>query len=163
MITGRTNGMKRNADKFRKGIFQNENGLATVMGHEVAHAVAQHGNERMSQALLAQLGGMALSVALSQNSSQTNDLFMAAYGMGTQVGILLPYSRLQEFEADHLDLIFMAMAGYDPREALGFWQRMAAQGKGESPPEFLSTHPAHATRVDQIKGYLPEAMKYYRR
>jgi predicted Zn-dependent protease len=124
--------------------------------------VAQHGNERMSQGLLTQLGGMALSVALSQNPSQTNNLFMAAYGMGTQVGVLLPYSRLQESEADRLGLIFMAMAGYDPRQALGFWQRMAAQSKGQSPPEFLSTHPAHETRIERIEKYLPEAMKYYR-
>jgi predicted Zn-dependent protease len=144
-------------------VTQNENGLATVMGHEVAHAVAQHGNERMSQALLTQLGGVALSVALSQNPSQTNDLFLAAYGIGTQVGILLPYSRLHESEADRLGLIFMAMAGYDPRDAVAFWQRMAAQSKGGAPPEFLSTHPAHETRIDQIMQYLPEAMKYYRR
>ena len=143
-------------------VAQNENGLATVMGHEVAHAIAQHGNERMSQGLLTQLGGMALSVALSQNPSQTNNLFMTAYGVGTQVGILLPYSRLQESEADRLGLIFMAMAGYDPRQALGFWQRMAAQSKGGSPPEFLSTHPAHETRIERIEKYLPEAMKYYR-
>jgi len=133
-------------------VAQNENGLATVMGHEVAHAVAQHGNERMSQGLLTH----------SQNPSQTNNLFMAAYGMGTQIGVLLPYSRLQESEADQLGLIFMAMAGYDPRQALGFWQRMAAQSKGGSPPEFLSTHPAHDTRIERIEKYLPEAMKYYR-
>ena len=144
-------------------VAENENGLATVMGHEVAHAVAEHGNERMSQALLTQLGGAALSVALSENPSQTGNLFMAAYGIGTQVGILLPYSRLQESEADHLGLIFMAMAGYDPRYAIEFWQRMAAQNKGGKPPEFLSTHPAHETRIEQIKDNLPEAMKYYRR
>jgi predicted Zn-dependent protease len=143
-------------------VAKNENGLATVMGHEIAHAVARHGNERMSQALLTQLGGVALSVALSENPSQTNNLFMAAYGLGSQVGILLPYSRLQESEADHLGLIFMAMAGYDPREAVDFWQRMAAQSKGGAPPEFLSTHPAHETRIKQLKEYLPEAMKYYR-
>ena len=143
-------------------VAKNENGLATVMGHEIAHAVARHGNERMSQALLTQLGGVALGVALSENPSQTNNLFMAAYGIGAQVGILLPYSRLQESEADHLGLIFMAMAGYDPREAVDFWQRMAAQDKGGAPPEFLSTHPANETRINQIKQYLPEAMKYYR-
>jgi predicted Zn-dependent protease len=143
-------------------VAKNENGLATVMGHEIAHAVARHGNERMSQALLTQLGGVALSVALSENPSQANNLFLAAYGLGSQVGILLPYSRLQESEADHLGLIFMAMAGYDPREAVDFWQRMAAQSKGGAPPEFLSTHPAHETRIKQLKEYLPEAMKYYR-
>jgi predicted Zn-dependent protease len=144
-------------------ITQDETGLATVMGHEVAHAVAHHGNERMSQALLAQLGGTALSVALSQNPSQTNELFMAAYGMGAQVGVLLPYNRLQESEADHLGLVFMAIAGYDPRKALDFWQRMAAQEKGGAPPEYLSTHPAHETRIEQIKENLPEAMKYFRK
>lgn len=143
-------------------VAENENGLATVMGHEIAHAVAQHGNERMSHALLAQLGGAALSVALSENPSQTSNLFMAAYGIGTQVGILLPYSRLQESEADHLGLIFMAMAGYDPRKSIDFWKRMAAQNKGGKPPEFLSTHPAHETRIEQINKNLPEAMKYYR-
>jgi predicted Zn-dependent protease len=143
-------------------VAQDETGLATVMGHEVAHAVAQHGNERMSQGLLAQLGGMALGAALSQNPGDTQELFMMAYGVGTQVGVLLPYSRLQESEADRLGLIFMAMADYDPRKALPFWQRMAAQSKGGAPPEFLSTHPAHGTRLRQIEGYLPEAMKYYR-
>lgn len=132
------------------------------MGHEVAHAVAQHGNERMSQALLTQLGGTALSAALCQNPSQTSDFFLAAYGIATQVGFLLPYSRLQESEADHLGLIFMAMAGYDPQEALDFWRRMAVQDNGGSPPEFLSTHPANETRIKQIKEYLPEAMTYYR-
>lgn len=143
-------------------ITQTEAGLATVMGHEIAHAVAQHGNERMSQALLTQLGGTALSIALSQNPSQTNELFMAAYGLGTQVGVLLPYSRLQESEADRLGLVFMAMAGYDPRKAVDFWQRMEAKSQGGAPPEFLSTHPAHQTRIERIKQYLPEAMKYYR-
>jgi predicted Zn-dependent protease len=143
-------------------VTRDDNGLATVMGHEVAHAVARHGNERMSQGLLTQLGGAALSVALSQNPSQTNDLFMAAYGLGAQVGVLLPYSRLQESEADRLGLIFMALAGYDPREALDFWQRMANQSEDGSPPEFLSTHPAHDTRIQRIREYLPEAMRYYR-
>lgn len=144
-------------------VTRDEAGLATVMGHEVAHAVAQHGNERMSQGLLAQLGGLALGAALSQNPGYTQELFMTAYGVGTQVGVLLPYSRLQESEADRLGLIFMAMADYDPREALPFWQRMAAQSKGGAPPEFLSTHPAHGTRMEQIRNYLPEAMRYYRR
>lgn len=143
-------------------VAKDETGLATVMGHEVAHAVARHGNERMSQGLLTQLGGMALGAALSQNPSQTNQLFMAAYGLGTQVGVLLPYGRLQESEADRLGLIFMALAGYDPRRALDFWQRMADQSKGGAPPEFLSTHPAHGTRVERIQEALPEAMSFYR-
>jgi predicted Zn-dependent protease len=144
-------------------VTRDETGLAVVMGHEVAHAVAKHGNERMSQALLTQLGGVALSVALSQNPSVTNDLFLAAYGMGTQVGILLPYSRLQESEADRLGLIFMAMAGYDPRQADDFWERMAAKKQGEAPPEFLSTHPSDRRRIEDIRELIPEAMKYYRK
>jgi predicted Zn-dependent protease len=143
-------------------VAQNENGLATVMGHEVAHAVARHGNERMSQALVAQLGGMALGAALSENPSQTEQLFMAAYGIGAQVGVLLPYSRLQESEADRLGLIFMALAGFDPRQARDFWQRMAEQSEGGAPPEFLSTHPARDIRINRIQKYLPEALKYYR-
>ena len=116
----------------------------------------------MSQGLLTQMGGAALAVALSQNPSETDSLFMAAYGIGSQVGVLLPFSRLQESEADHLGLIFMAMAGYDPRGALDFWQRMDAQSKGGQPPEFLSTHPGHQTRMQRIRENLPEAMRYYR-
>ena len=142
-------------------ITKDEAGLATVMGHEIAHAVARHGNERMSQALLTQMGGMALAVALDQNPSQTSQLWMAVYGMGAQVGILLPYSRLHESEADHLGLIFMAMAGYDPNKAVEFWQRMSQTKTGQAPPEFLSTHPADETRIRKIRELIPEAMKYY--
>jgi predicted Zn-dependent protease len=139
---------------------QNETGLAVVLGHEVAHAIARHGNERMSQGLLAQMGGAALSVALSQNSATTQNLFMQAYGAGATVGLLLPYSRLHENEADRIGLTLMARAGYDPREAVPFWQRMNEQG-GRRPPEFLSTHPAPATRIANIKKYIPEALVYY--
>ena len=142
-------------------ITRDEAGLATVMGHEIAHAVARHGNERMSQALLTEMGGMALAVALDQHPSQTSQLWMAVYGMGAQVGILLPYSRLQETEADHLGLIFMAMAGYDPHKAVEFWQRMAQMKEGQAPPEFLSTHPSDETRIRKIREFIPEAMKYY--
>jgi predicted Zn-dependent protease len=138
-------------------------GLAIVMGHEIAHAIANHGNERMSQGLLTQLGGMALEKALEQKPTETRQLFMTAFGVGAQVGVLLPYSRLQESEADHLGLIFMAMAGYDPTQAVDFWQRMAAQNQGNAPPEFLSTHPADATRIQKIRALLPEVMKYYRK
>jgi len=141
-------------------VAENETGLAVVMGHEVAHMIADHGNERMSQALLTQMGGIALQTALSTQPAETQNLLMAAYGMGAQVGVLLPYSRLQESEADHLGLIFMAMAGYDPRAAVGFWQRMAEQG-GSSPPEFLSTHPSGSSRIAEIKKHLPEALSYY--
>ena len=144
-------------------ISQNEAGLAVVMGHEIAHAIAKHGAERMTQGLIVEMGGMALSTALSQRPEQTQELFMRSYGIGTQYGILLPYSRLHEKEADHLGLIFMAMAGYNPNEAVVFWQRMAAAKKGASPPELLSTHPADATRINKIKELIPAAMEYYRR
>ncbi len=140
---------------------QNEEGLAVVMGHEIAHAVAEHGNERMSQQLLQQLGGMALSVAMEDKPEMTRNLWLSVYGVGTTVGALLPYSRLHENEADKLGLIFMAMAGYDPNAAVPFWQRMASLG-GQKPPEFLSTHPSDETRIRKIREALPTAMKYYR-
>src|SRR5690606_32996234 len=133
-----------------KGIFpitQDEAGLAVVMGHEIAHAIAQHGNERMSQALVQEAGGMALSVALANQPAQTRALFNTAYGLGTTLGGTLPYSRKHESEADEMGLIFMAMAGYNPNEALGFWQRMARQ-KGQNIPEILSTHPSNNTRIN---------------
>ncbi|OGU58239.1 MAG: peptidase M48 [Ignavibacteria bacterium RIFOXYB2_FULL_35_12] len=140
---------------------QDESGLAVVMGHEIAHAIAEHGNERMSQILLTQLGGIALSEALSSQPLQTRDLWLGVYGLGAQVGVLLPYSRTHESEADKLGLIFMSMAGYDPNVAVDFWERMAAQKQGQAPPEFLSTHPSDRTRIEDIKKNLPEAMKYY--
>jgi len=142
---------------------QGEAGLAVVMGHEIAHAFAKHGAERMSQGLVVQMGGMALSVALKDKPEQTKNLFLQSYGIGTQVGVLLPYSRVHENEADHLGLVFMAMAGYNPEEAVRFWQRMAAQKTGAQPPEFLSTHPASETRIQNLKDLLPEAMEYYRK
>lgn len=141
-------------------VARDEAGLAVVMSHEIAHAVAQHGNERMSQGLLTELGGMALEKALEEKPQQTQQLFMTAFGVGAQVGILLPYSRLQESEADHLGVIFMAMAGYDPHAAINFWERMSNQG-GAAPPEFLSTHPSDERRIRQIRDLMPEAMKYY--
>lgn len=143
-------------------VTKGEAGLAVVMGHEIAHAIAEHGNERMSQGLLAQMGGVALSTALATQPAATQQLWMMAYGVGAQYGAILPYGRLQENEADHLGLIFMAMAGYDPNEAIAFWQRMAAQKNGKAPPEFLSTHPADATRIQNIRRLIPEAMKQYR-
>ena len=143
-------------------ITQTEAGLAVVLGHEIAHAVAKHGNERMSQALVTQLGGIALSEALKSKPSETRNIWLAAYGLGSQVGVLLPYSRLQESEADHLGLIFMAMAGYNPNEALDFWKRMESMQSGQAPPEFLSTHPSNQTRIEDIKKELPEAEKYYK-
>ena len=143
-------------------VTKDDNGLAVVLGHEIAHAVANHGGERMSQALLVEMGGITLDAALSQNQAKTNSLFLAAYGLGAQVGVLLPYSRVQESEADHLGLIFMAMAGYDPNGAVVFWERMMSSKQGASPPELLSDHPADARRIENIKELLPEAMTYYR-
>lgn len=143
-------------------VAQNETGLAVVMGHEIAHAVAEHGNERMSQQLLQQVGGTALAVAMKDKPQQTQALWLGVYGVGTQVGAILPYSRLHESEADRLGLIFMAMAGYDPNAAIDFWQRMAASKTGGAPPEILSTHPSDATRIAKLKSQLPEAMQYYK-
>ncbi len=143
-------------------ITQDETGLAVVMGHEIAHAIAQHGNERMSQGLLQQLGGVALSVALKDEPALTQNLFMAAYGVGTTVGVMLPFSRKHESEADRLGLIFMSMAGYNPNAAVDFWTRMSAMKGGAQPLEFLSTHPSDATRIADIKKHLPEALKYYK-
>jgi len=142
-------------------VTRTEEGLAVVMGHEIAHAFARHGSERMTQGLIVEMGGMALSKALESSPAQTQDLFMRSYGIGTQVGVLLPYSRKHESEADHLGLIFMAMAGYNPNEALTFWQRMAASKQGPAPLELLSTHPADATRIRDIENLMPEAMSYY--
>ncbi len=140
---------------------RDENGLAVVMGHEIAHAIADHGNERMSQGLIAQLGGVALSVALSEKPEETQQLWMTAFGAGAQLGVLLPFSRLHESEADHLGLIFMAMAGYNPNHAISFWRRMSEYKGGEAPAEFLSTHPSDGTRIADIEQLLPEAIKYF--
>ncbi len=142
-------------------VTQTETGLAVVMGHEIAHAVAEHCNERMSQQLLAQRGGVALDVALKDKPEQTRQMWQTAFGVGAQVGVLLPFSRTQESEADELGLTFMAMAGYNPQEAVTFWQRMSASQGGQAPPEFLSTHPSDATRIRQIQEHMPEALKYY--
>lgn len=141
-------------------VTQSEAGLAVVMGHEIAHAVAEHGNERMSQQLLTQLGGAALFVALRDKPEQTKNLWLATYGAGTTIGLLLPFSRSQESEADRLGLIFMTMAGYDPNESVAFWQRMAAKKGGGAPPEFLSTHPSDQTRINNLKRLIPEAQQY---
>lgn len=140
-----------------------EAGLAVVMGHEIAHAVAEHGNERMSQGLLAQAGGVALSTAMASKPAQTQQLWMAVYGAGAQYGAILPYGRKQESEADHLGLVFMTMAGYDPNAAVPFWERMAAQKGGAAPPEFLSTHPSDTTRINNIKKLIPEVIQKYRK
>src|SRR5689334_18433822 len=132
-------------------VTQNEAALAVVVGHEIAHALAKHGNERMSQASSQQLGGQALAVAVSNKSPAAQNVMLAAYGIGTQVGALLPFSRKQELEADKYGLIFSAMAGYNPQEAIPLWERMQAQGSGSRPPEFLSTHPSEGTRIERLK------------
>jgi predicted Zn-dependent protease len=136
-------------------------GLATVMGHEIAHAIAKHSNERYSQAMIAQGLGSIIGGAVTKSDAGMG-VFNQVFGIGAQAGVLLPNSRKQESEADRLGLTFMAMAGYNPSYAVDFWQRMAAQGNG-APPEFLSTHPSDATRIADIKKYLPEAQKYYTR
>jgi len=141
-------------------ITQNEAGLAIVVGHEIAHAVAQHGSERMSQALLQQLGGVALQVAIANKPAETQNLFMTAYGIGSTVGGTLPFSRKEETEADKFGLYFSAMAGYNPQEAIPFWERMAASG-GAKPPEFLSSHPSDETRIANIRSYMPQALRFY--
>jgi predicted Zn-dependent protease len=141
-------------------VTKDDAGLAVVLGHEIAHAIADHGNERMSQQLAVQLGGISLAVAMQQKPQQTQDIFNAAYGVGTQLG-QLAYSRQHELEADKLGLIFMSMAGYDPNRALSFWQEMASSG-GTKPPEILSTHPSDQRRIAQIKSFLPDALKYYK-
>jgi predicted Zn-dependent protease len=140
---------------------QDETGLAFVMGHEIGHAVARHGNERMSEGLIAQAGGLALNVALSQKSEQTRNIFLTAYGVGANYGVMLPYSRTHESEADKLGLVFMAIAGYNPAEASVFFERMS-KGSGPKPPELLSTHPSDETRIRDIKAFLPQALKYYK-
>ena len=149
---------------FYEGIMpvcQDENGIAVVMGHEIAHAVAQHGNERISQQLALQMGGIALSEALKTQKQETIDLAMLAFGVGAKVGVELPYSRTHETEADELGLYFMAMAGYDPQTAPSFWERMEAKSASR-PPEFLSTHPDPSNRIANLKRIMPKAMEYYK-
>lgn len=146
-------------------ITKNEAGLATVIAHEIAHVTARHGAERMSQGLLVQVGGAALSAALGGQSPVTRDVAMQAYGLGTKVGVMLPYSRTQEYEADRIGLLYMARAGFDPSEAIAFWQRFKAhnRGQGGRSPEFLSTHPLDAGRIAELQRYLPRAMAEYER
>ncbi len=143
-------------------ITQNEASLAVVIGHEVTHALAKHGKERMSQGLIQQFGGQALSIALANKPQQTQQLFGAAYGLGTQYGIMLPFSRNDEYEADKFGLVFTAMAGYDPHEAISFWHRMEQFSGNQKPPEFLSTHPSNENRIAQLQSVMDETVaKYY--
>ncbi len=144
-------------------VTKTEAGLAVVMGHEIAHAIARHGAERMSHDLIVQYGVAGIIAAVSAKNPEITNAVKKAFGLGTQIGIMLPFSRKHESEADHIGLILMAKAGYDPAEAVHFWQRMKKETEGKSPPEFLSTHPSHDTRITQIKKWLPEARKYYRK
>jgi predicted Zn-dependent protease len=145
-------------------VANNDAGLATVLGHEVAHVAAHHGAERISTGILAQLGAVGLGVALSNRNPIVVDAIMQAYGIGVTVGGILPFSRAQESEADRIGLIYMAKAGYDPSEAINFWNRMEKATRGKpQPPEFLATHPGYGTRVSNLEKWLPEAMQYYER
>ncbi|HWR93961.1 MAG TPA: M48 family metallopeptidase [Flavobacterium sp.] len=132
-------------------------GLATVMGHEVAHALANHGAQRMSAAQLQQVGAVGVAVATGNQSPEKQQLWQQFYGVGTQVGVMLPFSRSHESEADKIGLTLMAIAGYNPEKAIAFWERMATKSAGQAPPEFLSTHPSDATRIANIKKLIPEA------
>ncbi len=140
---------------------QDEAGLATVISHEVAHALARHAGERMSQSMLAQAGGIGLGAVVGGMGSLAGTAIMQGYSLGTQLGILLPYSRTQEYEADHIGVILMAKAGYDPAQALEFWRRMMAKEKEAKPPQFMATHPSDASRLRELEAFLPEAEKYY--
>ena len=132
-------------------------GMATVMGHEVAHALANHGQQRMSANQLQQIGGVALAAATSGKSAQTRDLWSQAYGIGSQVGGMLPFSRAHESEADKIGLTLMALAGYNPENAIAFWTRMSKASGGKNNDEFLSTHPSDVTRISNLKALIPEA------
>lgn len=140
---------------------QNDDGIAVVMSHEIAHVVARHGNERMSQQLLLTMGAIGLDVALSERPQETRDIFLTSYGIGSQLGFLA-YSRQHEYEADKLGMIFMAMAGYNPETSVAFWERMLARSGGAEPPQFLSTHPATSSRVRAAREFIPEAMKFFK-
>lgn len=142
-------------------VTKTETGLAVVLGHEIAHAIAGHGNERMSQELIRAVGGVGLQIALNEQSEETQMIWMSVYGVGTQLGAILPYSRLHESEADRMGLIFISMAGYNPHEAPIFWERMSKSSNGQKPPEILSTHPSDQTRINNLNNWMPEAMGYY--
>jgi predicted Zn-dependent protease len=147
------------------GIFpmaNNDAGLAAILGHEVVHALARHASERMSQEVLAQVGLTAAAVGLGASDAgpAVGEATMAALGLGTRVGVLLPYSRTHESEADSIGLLLSAAAGYDPQEAVRVWQRMQQQSQG-APPEFLSTHPSHETRITRLQEAMPEALKIF--
>jgi len=147
------------------GLFKyiaNDAELASVMGHEIGHALARHGAERMSSGMLAQTGGQVLqSVMVGQGNPQNTAMVMGAFGIGTQLGVMLPHSRTQEYEADHIGLVLMAKAGYNPNSALTFWTKFSKSG--QTPPEYLSSHPAPANRIATIKKLIPQVMPIYRK
>ncbi|SFN82517.1 Peptidase family M48 [Bizionia echini] len=136
-------------------IAENETAIAAIMGHEVAHALANHGQQRMSAAYIQQ--GIALAGNVLIEDNQTRDIFNQSYGIGSQVGVMLPFSRSHETEADKIGLILMAVAGYNPEEAANLWRRMDANSGGQAPPEFLSTHPANASRIENLTNLVPQA------
>lgn len=142
-------------------VCKDDAGVAAVMGHEVAHAVARHGGERMSGQIAIAAAGITLSEFMKSKPRETQAIAMTAFGLGSTVGVVLPHSRAQESEADRIGLIYMAKAGYDPNAAVAFWQRFAASKQGASVPEFLSTHPVDETRIANLKRWMPEAMPYY--
>lgn len=144
-------------------VCQDEEGIAVVMGHEVAHALVRHGAERMSQGLGAELLGTTLAIAVANKTPEAQRSIMDVYGLTANVGVLLPFSRTHESEADRVGLILMAKAGYNPQTAVSFWKRMAGESGGKKPPEFLSTHPSDETRINKIQAWLPEAYKYYQK
>lgn len=147
---------------FYSGIFeytQDDNGIATVMGHEIAHAIARHGNERVSEALILQLGAVSLAEAMKTKPQQTRQIANQAFGLVSNFGVALPFNRARESEADRIGLTLMAKAGYDPRGAIPFWERFSKAGKDV--PEFLSTHPSGETRIAEIERFLPEALAHY--
>lgn len=142
---------------------ETEDELAVVVGHEIAHVVARHGVSRMSTNLAIALGGVALGVANSNASAESQALVLAAYGVTTNLAVALPYSRSNETEADHIGLIYAARAGYDPRVAIQFWQKMERESGGSSVPEWISTHPASHTRIEQMRALMPRAMQEYQK
>jgi predicted Zn-dependent protease len=147
------------------GIFpiaRDDAGLAAVIGHEVAHALARHGAERVSQSTLLQAGAVAVSVAAGSASPGTQQAIMAAYGLGSQYGVALPFGRSQESEADHIGVILMAQAGYNPEAAIGLWERMEKASEGKTPPEWLSTHPSPSTRITDLRAWMPQALTYFK-
>jgi predicted Zn-dependent protease len=143
-------------------VTQNEAGLATVLGHEMAHATSRHGAQRVLQQNLAQTAMSGIAVSLSNMDYDQQRAIMGALGAGAQYGVLMPFGRKHESEADEVGLIYMARAGYDPQESIRFWQRMEQTGRGQ-PPEFLSTHPSHGTRIAQLQALMPKALEEYNR